>query len=173
MTWTVPEGGRRTGIGELVVLPERGMVEGWLDWQRGTLLERCGGLDGEQLARGAVEPSSLTLLGLVRHMAEVERVWFRRRVGGEDLGAVWPEDGEEGFGGVDAAYAERDFGRYAEEVEAARAAAAGRGLDETFAVASGRRLSVRWVYVHMIQEYSRHNGHADLLRERVDGRTGV
>ncbi|MFI0939221.1 DinB family protein [Streptomyces sp. NPDC021020] len=172
MTWTVPEGGRSTGIGDLAVVGERRMLEGWLDWQRETLVAKCAGLDGEQLARVAVEPSALTLLGLVRHMAEVERAWFRRRVAGEDVGAVWPEDAEEGFGGVDAGCAERDFGRYRDEVEAARAAVAGRGLDETFPVPSGKRLSVRWVYVHMIQEYARHNGHADLLRERTDGRTG-
>ncbi|WP_031525607.1 DinB family protein [Streptomyces sp. NRRL F-5123] len=172
MTWTAPEVGRSVQLGDLTGLPERGTLEGWLDWQRETLLAKCAGLDGEQLVRAAVEPSSLTLLGLVRHMAEVERSWFRRRVAGEDVGAVWPEDGEEGFGGVDAGWAERDFGRYRDEVEAARAAVAGRGLDETFVAASGRRLSVRWVYVHMIQEYARHNGHADLLRERTDRRTG-
>ncbi|MFI0719783.1 DinB family protein [Streptomyces sp. NPDC021224] len=172
MTWTVPAAGRGGGLGDLAVLGERGMLEGWLDWQRETLVAKCAGLDGARLARAAVEPSSLTLLGLVRHMAEVERAWFRRRVAGQDVGAVWPEDAEEGFGGVDAACAERDFARYAEEVAAARVAVEGRGLDETFAASSGRRLSVRWVFVHMIQEYARHNGHADLLRERTDGRTG-
>ncbi|MFI0896959.1 DinB family protein [Streptomyces sp. NPDC020983] len=171
MTWRAPEVERGGWIGELAVVPERAMLEGWLDWQRDTLLAKCAGLDGEQLARVVAEPSSLSLLGLVRHMAEVERAWFRRRVAGEDVGDVF--EGDEGFAGVEAARAERDFGRYREEVAAARAAVAGRGLDETFAASSGKRLSVRWVYVHMIQEYARHNGHADLLRERTDGRAGT
>ncbi|MFF2729122.1 DUF664 domain-containing protein [Streptomyces sp. NPDC058008] len=123
-----------------------------------------------------MEPSDPTLLGLVRHRAEVERWWFRRSFAGEAVGNVFtgPADGNEGLDGVRAADAERDFARFRAEAEAGAcdAAAAGHGLDESFVSSGGVRLSLRWVYLVMIQEYARHNGHADLLRERTDGRTG-
>jgi len=116
----------------------------------------------------------MSLLGLVRHMADVERGWFRRRIAGEDIDFLYSSeadpDGE--FDNVEGADAERDFAAYREEVELARRAAAGRELDGTF---YHERLevvmSVRWVYLHMIEEYARHNGHADLLRERTDSGT--
>ncbi|MGA4844156.1 DUF664 domain-containing protein [Streptomyces sp. G45] len=119
-------------------------------------------------------PSHLTLLGLVRHMAEVERRWFRRNVAGEAVGDVFsgPGDGDEGIDGVRAEYAERDFARYRAEVAACDAAARGHDLDETFMGPRGTLLSLRWVHVLLIQEYARHNGHADFLRERADGATG-
>jgi hypothetical protein len=150
------------------------MVEGWLTWHRETLLAKCAGLEPAQLARTTVEPSNLTLLGLVRHMAEVERWWFRRSFAGEALGDVFtgPGDGDEGIEGVDEAHAERDFARYRAEVAACDAAVAGHGLDETCTSSRGTSLSLRWIYQLMIQEYARHNGHADFLRERTDGATG-
>ncbi|MFD9613271.1 DinB family protein [Streptomyces sp. NPDC004288] len=174
MTWTAPRVVRARGLGELGTVTERGMLEGWLTWHRETLLAKCAGLGPEALARATVEPSGLTLLGLVRHMAEVERSWFRRGFAGEDVGEVFtgPADGDEGLSGVRAADAERDFGVYRAEVEACDAAVAGRGLDETFTSSRGVALSLRWVYLVMIQEYARHNGHADFLRERTDGVTG-
>jgi hypothetical protein len=123
----------------------------------------------------AVEPSTLSLLGLVRHMAEVERWWFRRRVAGEPIGDLYcteaSPDGD--FDDIDSADPEADFAAFHAEVDAARKAVAGRSLDETFVHARRQaEMSVRWVYVHMIEEYARHNGHADLLRERIDGVTG-
>ncbi|GGU87079.1 hypothetical protein GCM10010260_20470 [Streptomyces filipinensis] len=150
------------------------MLEGWLNWHRETLPAKCAGLEPDRLARTTVEPSNLTLLGLVRHMAEVERSWFRRRLAGERIGNVFtdPGDGDEGVQGVHEAHAERDFERFRAEVAASRAAAAGHDLDETFTSARGTPLSLRWLYVQMIQEYARHNGHADLLRERTDAKTG-
>ncbi|MCX2181193.1 DinB family protein [Streptomyces sp. SKN60] len=174
MTWTAPQVKRDQGLGELGTLDERRMLEGWLRWHRETLLAKCAGLGPAELARTAVEPSNLTLLGLVRHMAEVERWWFRRSFAGEDLGEVFtgPADGDEGLAGVDPAHAERDFARFRAEVSACDAAAAGHGLDETFRSTRGVPLSLRWVYLLMIQEYARHNGHADFLRERTDGVTG-
>ncbi|MFF2043078.1 DinB family protein [Kitasatospora sp. NPDC058170] len=174
MTWTAPQVERTTQLGELGDVPERRMLEGWLNWHRETLLAKASGLDPDQLARAAVEPSDLTLLGLVRHMAEVERWWFRRSFAGEAVGEVFtgPSDGNEGLDGVDPACAERDFGLYRAEVGACDAAVAGRGLDETFPSPRGVPLSLRWVYLMMIQEYARHNGHADFLRERTDGVTG-
>jgi hypothetical protein len=151
------------------------MLEGWLDHHRQTLLLKCSGLGPEQLRRRAVDPSSLSLLGLVRHMAEVDRSWFRRRVAGQTLDYLYcSEDRPDGdFDDVDAADPEADFVTFAQECELARQAAAGRSLDDTFFHPHRQaEISVRWVYVHMIEEYARHNGHADLLRERIDGTTG-
>ena len=120
--------------------------------------------------------SSLSLLGLVRRTAEVERGWFRRRVAGRDAGFLSSSeadpDGE--FDHVEAADAEQDFATYLREIDLARQAAAGWELDETFFHSHrNAQMSVRWVYVHMIEEYARHNGHADLLRERIDGAAGL
>jgi uncharacterized damage-inducible protein DinB len=153
---------------------ERAALEGWLDFHRATLLMKCAGLSADQLRVRSVAPSTLSLLGLVRHMAEVERWWFRRSFAGEQLGTIYcPDDRPDGdFDDVDTAAAEADFATYAAECDAARIAAAGRGLDETFLSPRGRSIDLRWVYLHMIEEYARHNGHADLLRERIDGATG-
>jgi uncharacterized damage-inducible protein DinB len=115
------EGGPRLG-------DERTTLTEFLRCQRLTLQLKCEGLDAEQLARRAVEPSTLSLLGLLRHLAEVERGWFRRRFA-TDLSFV--------------------------------------GTDS-----EGGQLSLRELLVHMVEEYARHNGHADLLRERIDGRLG-
>jgi hypothetical protein len=147
------------------------MLEGWLEWHRTTLLSKCAGLTGDQLAQRAVPPSNLSLLGLIRHLAQVERGWFRRRIGAENLPALYPHGTD--FAAASAAGAEADLAILLREMEASRVAAIGANLDDEFTVESwGRRVSVRWVYVHMIEEYARHNGHADLLRERIDGTTG-
>jgi uncharacterized damage-inducible protein DinB len=151
------------------------MLQGWLDWHRDTLLHKCAGLTAEHLKRASVEPANLTLLGLVRHMAHVERAWFRKRVAGEEIESVFggPDNVDGDFNDVAAADAEADFATFRAEVTACDAAAADHALDETFIhPRSGREISVRWVYIHMIQEYARHNGHADLIRERIDGATG-
>ena len=151
------------------------MLEAWLDFHRQTLLAKCAGLTADQLKERAAPPSGLSLLGLVRHMAEVERGWFRRRVNGEDVDFQFSsEDDPDGeFDHVEAADAERNFAAYQAEITAARLAAAGHGLDETFYHTQREEdMSVRWAYLHMIEEYARHNGHADLLRERIDGATG-
>jgi len=172
MTWTAPDVQRPDPpyVGD-----EREMLEGWLDWHRQTLLTKCAGLDADQLRRRSVEPSSMSLLGLVRHMAEVERSWFRRRVAGEDVPFLYSdEDNPDGeFDDVEGADAQADLATYEDEVRQARAAVAGRSLDETFFHTHREvDISVRWVFVHMVEEYARHNGHADLLRERVDGAVG-
>jgi hypothetical protein len=154
---------------------ERTQLEAWLDYQRDTLLMKCAGLTDDQLRMRSVEPSTLSLLGLVRHMAEVERYWFRRQFDGVDLGALYwgtDDDPDYEFTGVLTADAAADFAVYQEEVLAARATVTGRSLDEQFASNRGATYDLRWVYLHMIEEYARHNGHADLLRERIDGVTG-
>jgi uncharacterized damage-inducible protein DinB len=160
------------------VADERAMLEGWLDYHRQTLLLKCAGLTAEQLKTASVEPSNLTLLGLVRHMAYVERVWFRRGVAGEDVPVLYCTDErpDADLEDVADADAEADFATYTAELAAARAAAADRSLDDEFAGyrdGGTRTFSVRWAYIHMIEEYARHNGHADLVRERIDGATGA
>jgi uncharacterized damage-inducible protein DinB len=151
---------------------ERTQLDAWLDFHRDTLLIKCAGLSAEQLKSRVAEPSSLSLLGLVRHMADSERYWFRRQFGAAPLTAIfWYNDGD--FLGVEEADVDADFATYAAEVAAARMATVGRSLDETFVSTRGITMDLRWVYLHMIEEYARHNGHADLLRERIDGVTGT
>ncbi len=158
------------------------MLQGALDYQRQTLMAKCSGLTAEQLKSRTAEPSSMSLLGLVRHLAGVERWWFRRNFAGEQLDDLYcSEDNPDGeFDDVGTADAEADLASWAAEVELARQVTVGRSLEETFIRASHvlidrppAELSLRWVYVNMIEEYARHNGHADLLRERIDGATGV
>ena len=154
---------------------ERGALDACLDWYRDTMLAKCAGLSGEQLAEPSVPPSNLSLLGLVRHMAKVERVWFRSRFAGQLLDRLYSTDERPDADIEDgtAASAESDYAVFVAELDAARAAAAGRGLDETFVnPRNGATVSLRWVYLHMIEEYARHLGHADLLREAIDGVTG-
>jgi hypothetical protein len=170
-TWTAPSVSRqsepRTG-------DERAMLEGWLDYHRMTLLTKAAGLTADQLKRASAEPSNLTLLGLIRHMSEVERSWFRTRAAGQDTGHLYcSDDNEDGdFDDVAQADAEADYATFLAEVDLARTAAAGLPLEHEFATARTPAISLRWVYLHMIEEYARHNGHADLLRERIDGATG-
>ncbi len=172
MTWTAPRVDRTE---EPLLGDERTMLEGWLDYHRQTLLLKCAGLTGEQLGQRSVEPSSLSLLGLVRHLAEVERGWFRQNFAAEPVGDLYSsaDSPDAEFDDLAAADAEADFAAFAAEVAAARTASDGHDLDETFV--HPRRhveMSLRWIFVHMIEEYARHNGHADLLRERIDGVTG-
>ena|SRR5436305_6749475 len=173
MTWTAPEVSRTEPP---TTAAERAALEAWLDYHRQTLLFKCQGLSGEQLARRAVPPSSLSLLGLVRHMAEVERSWFRTRFAGQPgLGDLYcSEEFPDGdFDLIDAGAAESDYAAFIRECQLARQAAEGRSLDDTFRhPRRGETLSLRWVYLHMIEEYARHNGHADILREQIDGATG-
>ncbi|PZS19138.1 MAG: Mini-circle protein [Pseudonocardiales bacterium] len=170
MPWTAPTpepvDGPLTG-------PDRPILEGFLSWQRTTLLNICAGLSGEQLAARPLASSNLSLLGLVRHLAKVERIWFRQRAGGEAVEAMYdPARGKDAdFDDVDPAQAEADFMRLHNEWRCADDAVAGMAFDDTFDV-GGDAFSLRMTYVHMIGEYSRHNGHADLLRESLDGATG-
>jgi hypothetical protein len=170
--WTSPLVARGAEPGRL---DERAALDASLDYQRETFLMKCGGLTPEQLRRRSVEPSSMSLLGLLRHLAAVERWWFRMNFDGETLDHLFFDETnlEADFDEVDSADAEADFATYAAELDIVRAVVDGRSLDETFVNDKrGSELSLRWVYLHLIEEYSRHNGHADLLRERIDGVTG-
>ena len=171
--WTAPEVDRSEPD---LVADERTALEQWLDYQRATLLHKCAGLTADQLKQRSVPPSRLSLLGLVRHMVEVERWWFRMHAGGEDVGFVYdPDSVGLDFEALDEADAQADLDTFRDECDAARAAVEGRSLDQTVPSRGhdpGQVRDIRWIYVHMIEEYARHNGHADLLREAVDGVTG-
>ena len=156
---------------------ERDMLDGWLDYHRSTLAWKCAGLGDVQLRQTPLKPSELSLLGLVRHMAEVERYWFREIMLGEDLPELYctreEPDGDFHFTDADTWAAAEQV--WQTEIELARQAAAGRPLDLESDPAGHHRgevFSLRWVYTHIIEEYARHNGHADLLREHIDGSTG-
>ena len=170
MTWKAPEVERPDGP---LTGPERPMVQAFLDWQRATLLHKCAGLTGEEMARQTIPPSGLSLLGLVRHLTKVERVWFRRRFAGEPVDLPFGDDPAVEFEGADPARAAADYARLTEEFKHADAAVANASLDDTFThERTGEVMSLRMIYLHLIEEYARHLGHADLLREQIDGVTG-
>jgi uncharacterized damage-inducible protein DinB len=156
------------------VLAERPMLEGWLEFHRATLLLKCEGLDDAARKARPVPSSRLSLHGIVRHMAEVERSWFRRALLSDpDLPRIWidPEDEDRDLGPLDDAEWATDLRTWEDECAASRAAAASHQLDDV-GLRHGEPCSLRWIYLHMIEEYARHNGHADLLRELTDGAVG-
>ncbi|WP_216896406.1 DinB family protein [Nocardia alni] len=172
MTWISPEVRRGP---ELLVGSEREVVRSQLDKERMTLLWKCQGLTAEQMKRRSVEPSSMSLVGLVRHLTEVERAWFRLRSAGQRVSSLYcgADNAEGDFADADRADVERDLEMYRTEIALCDAAVARLDLDYTFVHPHwDREISLRWVYLHMVTEYARHNGHADLLRERIDGVTG-
>jgi uncharacterized damage-inducible protein DinB len=153
---------------------ERATLTAFLDFQRATLAVKCDGLTDDQLRERAVPPSNLSLLGLVRHMAEVERNWFRPVLGGEGMAGIFTSDLDWEVAFSDAATADvaEAFRLWRAECDHARElVAAAPSFDVTGFRQSGY-VSLRWVMSHMIEEYARHNGHADLIRERLDGSTG-
>ena len=157
--------------------PEREMLEAWLDFHRITLERKCHGLSPAQLRRRAVPPSALSLLGLVRHMADVERNWFRRALAHEEAPPHYRSDHAPtgAFDHVDTADVEEAFATWRAECTHARTVVASFSDLDALGLDAARpgRPSVRWVLVHMIEEYARHNGHADLLREVIDGVVGT
>jgi len=155
---------------------ERATLTEYLRFQRLTLQIKCEGLDAEQLACRAVEPSTLSLLGLLRHMAEVERKWFRQRFAGQDVpnryqSEVEP-DGDFDGAVADQAVVDEAWAAWREEVAFAEQFVQEKDLNLVGRDGAGEPISLRELLVHMIEEYARHNGHADLLRERLDGRIG-
>ena len=156
------------------ILGERDMLEQWLEFHRMTLVLKTEGLDDVARKARPVPTSKLSLHGLVRHMAEVERGWFRRvLLRAPETPSIWydadVEDSE--LVPLDDADWEADLAAFLAECEASRAASEGKGLDDT-GTRGGEPCSLRWIYVHMIEEYARHNGHADLIRELLDGAVG-
>jgi uncharacterized damage-inducible protein DinB len=155
---------------------ERTTLTEFLRGQRLTLELKCSGLDAADLARRSVEPSTMSLLGLVRHMADVERGWFRVRMAGMDAPRLFR--GADDDGDFDGALPDPDVVAHAwrvwrEECAFTDAFVAGApDLDVTGDIPGEGPISLRELLVHMVEEYARHNGHADLLRECIDGRTG-
>jgi len=155
---------------------ERTTLTAFLDFQRATLALKCDGLTDDQLRERAVPPSDLSLLGIVRHMAEVERNWFRPVLGGQEMATIFApdRDWEAAFREVATAGVPEAFRAWQAECDHARALVAAVPALDTggHRGRNGHWFSARWVLIHMIEEYARHNGHADLLRERLDGSTG-
>ncbi|WP_030944479.1 DinB family protein [Streptomyces sp. NRRL S-646] len=156
---------------------ERTTLESWLDFHRSTLVMKCEGLDDEQAAAASVPPSGFTLTGLVQHMAEVERNWFRRVLAGEQAPPIYdpeadPDGPDGGFDVAEGALLSDALTTWHAEIARARENCAERALTDTGRFME-QDVNLRWIYVHMIEEYARHNGHADLVRERIDGATGV
>jgi uncharacterized damage-inducible protein DinB len=156
---------------------ERSVLLAYLRGYRLTLELKCADLDAEQLAQRAVPPSTMSLLGLVRHMAEVERYWFRTVMGGEERVRLYPRDAdpEADWNGAvaDETVVAEAWTHWREEVAfGERLVERTPDLATSGTMGNGETLQLREVLVHMIEEYARHCGHADLLRERIDGRVG-
>ena len=155
---------------------EREILTAFLEWHRATFELKCRGVADADMSRRAIAPSGLSLHGLARHLAGAERWWFRIQFAGEDIPMLHysDDDPDQDFdrleGDVPAAFAmwraERDRARII--------VAEAPSLDTTFrSRASGKEMSLRYLLIHLIAEYARHNGHADLLRERIDGAIGL
>ncbi len=163
-------------IGPPLIADEREMLRAFLDYHRATLAMKCDGLSEQDLRRQSMPPSTLSLLGLVRHLAEVERTWFRRVINGEDIPLVWSNEGDYQVA-YDASGATRAqaFGAWQTEIEhSRRIEEEAESLDVTgHQPRWNEDVSLRLVMLHLIHEYARHNGHADFLREGIDGSIGV
>jgi hypothetical protein len=150
---------------------ERSLLDGWLDYYRATLLAKCDGLTGQQLVTRSCEPAPMSLIGLVRHMTEMERVYGHRLA---DWGISWlycTEENEAGdFQAVDPAGVAADLQTFRAHCARTKQIMAAHQLDDTFG--PGNSHTLRWFCLYLIKEYARHLGHADLLRERIDGVTG-
>jgi uncharacterized damage-inducible protein DinB len=159
-----------------LIASEREMLRVFLDFHRATLAQKCDGLTDDQLREQSSPPSTLSLLGLVRHMAEVERIWFRRAIAGEDLPLVWTNelDFQVAYDATKSTRSEA-FGAWQAEVERSRRIEAeADSLDVLgYQPRWNAQVSLRFVMLHLIHEYARHNGHADFLREGIDGTVGV
>ena len=182
---------RRFGWSNLFVAPdddprspatsvgERATLIDFLLGCRQTLELKCQGLGAEEMARRSAPPSNMSLLGLVRHMADVERYWFRVVLSGGDAPRRYrtTEDRDADFNGAtaDPAVVDEAWDAWREEVSYAEQCV--EGLEDLGTRVplpdEEEEIAVREVLMHMIEEYARHCGHADLLRERIDGRVGA
>lgn len=155
------------------VAGERETLVGFLEWQRATLLWKCSGVAAEDLVRRGVPTSNLSLIGIVRHMTLVEWSWFEEVFSGLSVPPPisMDEDRDADFNDLDPARRDEDLARFDAQTDTSRRIVSSGELDQL--AASGRTpTTLRWILVHMIEEYARHNGHADLLREAIDGAVG-
>ncbi len=171
MTWRAPAVERPDGS---LTAPERELLQGYLDFYRATLLFKCAGLTAAELAARPSPPSNLSLLGLIRHLTKVERIWFRIHFADEPADPVFPlELGKDAdFELIDAAEAQAAYDGLIEEWKLSDEAVAGHSLDDRFTF-KGTESTLRQIYIHLVGEYARHCGHADLVREQLDGTTGA
>jgi Protein of unknown function (DUF664) len=154
---------------------EREILVSYLDFHRATFEAKCTGVPPQRLSERTVPPSSLSLHGLVRHLAGVERWWFRIQFAGEDVPLLYysDDDPDQDFDRLDGDVTEA-FAVWRQECQRSReVVAAASSLEQTGTMLNGQVVNLRRVLVNMIAEYARHNGHADLLRERIDGATGL
>ena len=157
----------------ITTAPERALLDGFLDYHRDTLLWKCAGLTDDQLKARAVPTSTLSLLGLVRHITEVERGWFFDHLPHEATPVYFTDEApDDDFDATDSVPVADVLARYRAEIDRIRREITAVPLDNEYTDKRGKTFSLRWVYLHMIEEYARHNGHADLLREAIDGVTG-
>jgi uncharacterized damage-inducible protein DinB len=168
MAWTSPEPPDDDAYPDTGAV--RPIVQGYLDLNRLTLLRICAGLTAEQLVRQPLPPSTLSLLGLVRHMTKVERTWLRIRAAGEDVAPLFASEDED-FNDLDPLSAAQAIADLPSEWAACDAAVATLPMEHCFD-AKGQRVSLASVYIHLVEEWARHNGHADLIRQAIDGTTG-
>lgn len=155
---------------------EREMLRVFLDFHRATLAMKCDGLSDAELRARSMPPSTLTLLGLVRHMAEVERTWFRRVIAGEDVPLVWSAVGDfqEAYDPGESTRSDAFEAWQAEVARSRHIEADADSLDVMgYQAKWEEHVSLRFVMLHLIHEYARHNGHADFLREGIDGTVGA
>ncbi|MFL6071456.1 MAG: DinB family protein [Actinomycetes bacterium] len=170
MTWISPAVDRQE-------LPQEGdermLLTAFLEFQRETFLWKCSGLSPAQLVATSVSTTGMTLLGLIRHLTDVERHWLRNVAVGDDIAFLyWDNPGRDSdFEDVNAADAERDYDRFIAELGICRSNQA-LDLDASIETADRDPFTFRWILIHLIEEYARHNGHADLIREAIDGATG-
>ncbi|HZM77003.1 MAG TPA: DinB family protein [Candidatus Limnocylindrales bacterium] len=172
MMWTAPPVIRPEIV---LVAPEVDHLGNMLEFHRATLLYKCAGLDQKQLVLAPLPFSNLSLLGLVRHLSKVERVWFRSLFREQVLETLYstPQWRDADFEDLDESRARADYESYLEETELARQAVESATLDTSFTFPDGDVATLRYVHLQVIAEYARHNGHADLLRQAIDGATGV
>jgi hypothetical protein len=138
---------------------------------------KCAGLTDAQAATASVPPSGFTMTGLVQHLAEVERNWFRRVFAGQDVPPIHdpladPHAADGGFAVSPGASLANAIAGWEAEIAITREICSAHSLTDTGRFMD-QDVSLRWIYIHLIEEYARHNGHADLVRERIDGTTGV
>ena len=152
---------------------ERELLTTFIEFQRNALVRKCAGLSDAQLRARAIPSSGVSLIGLVRHLATVERWYFQSVIAGESPGSIYDYDSDEAFRDVDAATGDATFAIWRAETEQSRRVTDAFDLEAVSAIPTeGLVVTLRWVLVHMIDEYARHLGHADMVREAIDGVTG-
>ncbi|GIG62226.1 hypothetical protein Lfu02_65980 [Longispora fulva] len=154
---------------------EKTSLSGYLDFHRTTLELKCAGLTADQLRDRCVPPSRLSLLGIMRHLADTERLWVANRYAAMDLPPLFfSADNPDGdFEDLQTHDPSAVLTTWRETCELSRDIVSAAALDDLGARADGTSVTLRWILLRVLEEYARHNGHADLLRERLDGSTGV